>query len=458
MSVKKQWDQLLNCGLDPESTDPFVLLRHRHLASLALVIIGVGSLFLMRALQWQIESRVLSVGFAVLCALLTVVGIRYYRKPAVFSQLLVCGLFIAVVNAVYTNGGIAVFTGAWLAVPSVFAQVLLGKRGGYFWLVVSLITAGAFYYLEQRLGMVFPDQTPEAYQNAQLLLQIVGLSLAVFLLSTAFVSQLDLAKTRLYERLMATREEIERRKAAEQAAIEANLAKSRFLANMSHELRTPLNSVIGFSRRVEMKARDRLNERELDALQGVTRNGEHLLALINEILDLAKIEAGRMNLKREPVDIIRLLQECAEDQQAVADRDGIELQLQLPDACELTADSLRLRQIFTNFISNALKYTEQGHVSLSLKETATGIEIDFTDTGVGIAAEDIPRLFDEYNHIHSRVNKSVPSTGLGLPLSAKLIEMHGGSVTVQSQVNKGSCFTIFLPKAPASGPESDLTP
>ena len=448
MPLKRWLDSLLNCGLDPHKTDPFVLLNHRHLASLSLVIVCVGVLFLWRAVEWGVGSRILSVSITIVCALLALAGVRRFGRIQAFSQLLLCGLFIGVLNAVQTNGGIATFSGAWLVLPPVFAQVLLGRKAGYLWFCLCMAAVLTFFVLEFYWGVDFVNATPEPHRRAQVLIQVIGLSLGVFLLTTASLAQLDVAKVQLYDRLIATRKEAERRKAAEDQANAANLAKSRFLANMSHELRTPLNAVIGFSRRVQSKARDRLTERENEALAGVTRNGEHLLELINEILDLAKIEAGSFQLALVSVDIEALLRESVQDLQVIAEREGLTLEIHCDDPGSITGDSLRLKQVFINFISNGLKYTEQGGVTIHAVGRENGVEIAFEDTGIGIAPEDHERIFNEYNHIHSRMTKSVASTGLGLPLSAKLVAMHGGHISLESEPGAGSCFRVYLPSRP----------
>lgn len=446
--MKQWWDWLLNCGLDPDTTDPFELLRYRHLISLSLTLVLIGGVFLMRSIQWDIYSRIVVIGAVVACSLMTIVCARYYRNINAYSWLITGLLYAGCINAVVTNGGISAFTGGWLIVPPLFAQVILGGWFARFWLIASLAAMLCVYWLEYFEGVVFENVTPEPYRSQQMLLQLFGFAFAVFLLSNSFLTQLDLAKSKLYEQLKESQKEVLQRRAAEQKAWEASNAKSQFLANMSHELRTPLNAIIGFSKRIKSKAADRLNERETDALHGVQRNGEHLLDLINELLDIAKIEAGKFELDIKTVDLCKIMGDVVFSLRTLAEKEKISVEVSMPESLLVNADELRVKQIFLNFLSNALKYTEQGKVDISIEPTKESVLIIFKDTGIGMCEDDISRAFDEYNHIHSKLQKQVQSTGLGLPLSSKLIRLHGGSVSVQSELGVGSVFSIELPREP----------
>ena len=235
---------------------------------------------------------------------------------------------------------------------------------------------------------------------------------------------------------------------ARDAANRANQAKSVFLSNMSHELRTPLNSILGFSRRIIKKSSGRLDERELDALQRVLDNGQYLLNMVNDILDIAKIEADRMDLEISEVNLTELIASCCSKLSSLADDRHLRLCNEVKDSVAIEADARKTEQVFMNLISNAIKYTPQGSVTVSLeklddREVCIAVE----DTGIGIRKEDFSKLFDPYNHIHSDLKQAVTveSTGLGLPLSKRIVELHGGSIRVRSKSGSGSCFTVCLP-------------
>ena len=239
---------------------------------------------------------------------------------------------------------------------------------------------------------------------------------------------------------------------AEQARDEANRAnqaKSVFLSNMSHELRTPLNSILGFTRRVIKKTGDKLDEREKDALERVLDNGQYLLNLVNDILDIAKIEADRMDLRYGDVSLNELIENCCSKLASLADGRALELHNRVDQEIQLKGDHQKLEQVFINLISNAIKYTPEGSVTVMLDSLDDSqVKIAVEDTGIGIKKEDFSKLFDAYNHIHSNLSAevSVESTGLGLPLSKRIVELHGGLIQVSSEPGKGSRFVVCLPR------------
>ena len=239
---------------------------------------------------------------------------------------------------------------------------------------------------------------------------------------------------------------------AEQARDEANRAnqaKSVFLSNMSHELRTPLNSILGFTRRVLKKSGEKLSERERDALERVLDNGQYLLNLVNDILDIAKIEADRVDLSYSLLSLNELINSCCQKLGSLADGKALELHNRVEQDIRLEGDSRKLEQVFINIISNAIKYTPSGSVTVTLDtldDNRACIAVE--DTGIGIKKEDFSKLFDAYNHIHSNLSETVTveSTGLGLPLSKRIVELHGGLIKVSSEPGKGSRFLICLPR------------
>jgi PAS domain S-box-containing protein len=261
--------------------------------------------------------------------------------------------------------------------------------------------------------------------------------------------------------------EIQLRQTNEQLAIanaqlaRASRLKDEFLANMSHELRTPLNSILGMSEVLQEQTFGELNEQQNQALRLIYRNGKHLLELINDILDLSKIEAGKLDLECSPVSVNELCQHSLSFVKQQAHQKNIRLSYQIEDVTEaLNVDERRIRQVLINLLNNAVKFTsEGGRVRLEVTGDLDEKRVRFSviDNGIGIALEDQARLFQVFVQIDSRLSRRYEGTGLGLVLVKKLVEMHGGTVTLDSQPGKGSCFTVALPWNP--GRESPrLTP
>jgi signal transduction histidine kinase len=225
----------------------------------------------------------------------------------------------------------------------------------------------------------------------------------------------------------------------------ASRHKSDFLATMSHELRTPLNAIIGFSEVLREQMFGELNARQLAYVDDVLAAGKHLLELINDVLDLAKIEAGRMELALSDVAIPELLRSAVSMHAEAADRAGIALGLTTdPGEIRIAADERRLRQIVFNLLSNAVKFTPaDGRVDVSARLDDGCVEIAVADTGPGIPAEDIEMIFEEFEQTAD--GKQAEGTGLGLPLSRKLVELHGGRLWVESEIGRGSTFRFTLP-------------
>jgi signal transduction histidine kinase len=226
---------------------------------------------------------------------------------------------------------------------------------------------------------------------------------------------------------------------------QASEHKSQFLATMSHELRTPLNAIIGFSEVLHEQMFGELNERQLAYVKDVLEAGKHLLSLINDVLDLAKIEAGRMELELTQVAIPDLLRNAVSMHAERASRGGIELALAVePEQITITADDRRVRQVVFNLLSNAVKFTpSDGRVDVSARLDGTHVEVAVADTGPGISAEEQETIFEEFEQ--TTEGKQAEGTGLGLPLSRKLVELHGGRLWVESRAGQGSTFRFTLP-------------
>jgi len=273
---------------------------------------------------------------------------------------------------------------------------------------VCRLEPGRFSDVEVELLQTFADQAVIAIQNARLFHEIED-------------------KSRLLEA--------------------ASRHKSEFLANMSHELRTPLNAVIGFSEVLIQRMFGSLTDKQDEYLKDIYTSGQHLLSLINDILDLSKIEAGRMELAPAPFHLPSALENAVTLVKERAGRHGIALSLDIdPRLEQIVGDERKVKQVLLNLLANAVKFTpEGGRISLKAGWADGMVEIAVTDTGIGIAPDDQTAIFEEFRQVGSDEARKQEGTGLGLTLAKKFVELHGGRIWVESAVGRGSTFTFTLP-------------
>jgi signal transduction histidine kinase len=229
----------------------------------------------------------------------------------------------------------------------------------------------------------------------------------------------------------------------------ASERKSQFLASMSHELRTPLNAIIGLTEMMVTNAARFGTEKAQEPLRRVNAAGTHLLSLINEILDLSKIEAGKLDLNPEPVNLSRLIDEVIGTAGQLAEKNKNRLIVEAQENLgTLTVDPMRLRQILLNLLSNACKFTKAGEVKLAARKVSNSnnfVEFAVSDTGIGMTPERQAKLFEEFSQADATTAQRFGGTGLGLAITRKLARMMGGDVTAASEAGKGSVFTVRLP-------------
>jgi len=227
----------------------------------------------------------------------------------------------------------------------------------------------------------------------------------------------------------------------------ANRHKSEFLANVSHELRTPLNAIIGFSEVLGERMFGELNEKQAEYTDDILSSGRHLLSLINDILDLSKIEAGRMELEVTTFHMPDAIENALLLIRERANRHGIKLGRVIDDRLgDFIGDERKVKQVLVNLLSNAVKFTPEGgeiKVEATLGDSAAIISV--TDTGIGIAPQDHEAIFEEFRQVGTNYAQKREGTGLGLSLTRKFVELHGGKIWVESELGKGSIFTFTLP-------------
>jgi len=241
------------------------------------------------------------------------------------------------------------------------------------------------------------------------------------------------------------RRELEEERMERQRGLELERIRANFLASVSHELRTPLNSIIGFSDLLFEGFSGELTEEQRENIAMIRNGGETLLRFINDLLDLAKLDAEVITLKPEPTEIGGLLDEVVAELRPQILKKGLSVNVEVPSGLEAEVDPTRFKQVLRNLIDNAVKFTDSGGITLKAEKIDAHLHVSVSDTGIGIAAEKIPKLFDRYAEIDPAIQAKYGGTGLGLRICRELIELHGGEIWAESTLGEGSTFHLKIP-------------
>ena len=345
---------------------------------------------------------------------------------------------ILVSSLLVTRAGIVITT-----VLAAGAHILVASVLGYSWtnseqmtgpLFVILITAVASFLASRQLRSSLEVAEQFSARTSDMLEQIRTQRAEL----TKTVKALGEANARL-ERLNIELDQ------ARRTAEEADRFKSEFLAHMSHELRTPLNAILNFTAFVSDGLMGEVNQEQVDTLQKVIDSGNHLLSLINDVLDISKIEAGMMSLFIEDVDLNAALNSTVSIAKGLVKGKPIELVVEIQDNLpHINGDRRRIRQIFLNLVSNAVKFTPKGSVTIHAYRGKEAVLVSVTDTGIGVSPEDMSNIFEPFKQAKHEL-RNVIGTGLGLPICKHFVEAHGGRIWIESQLGAGSTFFVLLP-------------
>ena len=423
--------------------------QETHLRASALVILsvltGIISSFLALVNFFQFDSLISGGAIALfsLSCLLTPLVLRM-SKSLTFASHWLIGAFVSVLCVVSVfHGGPASPSMVGMVLVPILASFIQGRRWGLRWALLGSTWGIGLLVAKYGFGYDFEQILTDAQIQQFNQIALTAATMTVYLYSAIY----EQLKQRVEDQLVKREHELER---AFKAASQANEAKSKFLANMSHELRTPLNAVIGYSELIREEAGEITLEDALPDIAKIEGSAQHLLKLISEILDLSKIEAGKLELITETFDVSVLLGEVHATLTPMANARGNTITVDVDDAVgSMVSDRSRIRQILLNLGSNAAKFTDNGAIEVHVTPTehggTPGVRFEVRDTGEGIESGQIEAMFEAFNQADNSMRGSRGGTGLGLAITRHLVVMLGGAMHVESEVGVGSSFAFVLP-------------
>jgi len=438
-------NRFLNWGWDPATTDPQQMRRVRTLVSACLLLVLIGIPFIARAIQWDLPIRITLIGTGIALGV-AALGLLWVRRFTLSVHSMALGVYLGGLNQYITVGGMDSGAVAWWLIVPLIGGLLKGLRTGFVWVAICLLSSVILFYLENH-GHTFPNLTPPEARNVQRVVQLVGEFLAVLVLMTAYLTQIETSERGLAQKNASLQQQVARAESAEAAAVAAAEAKTRFLANMTHELRTPLNAILGFSRRVSQQLDAQLNERQRDGLQLVVDNGEQMLRLVADLLELSDLEAGKLQLGRSAMDLRETVNLLLPDMQRKATQFGLDVMVETPlPEVLIHGDLSRLKRALETVLRHAVQYCPQGTIQVTgqIVGDATWMmqvhcqQLCFND-------DQLQRIFDRYDHLHSLSERPDLVSGLAMVLAREFVRRHGGDLQVSQHPQQGTLYQLSLP-------------
>lgn len=426
--------------------------RNSRIASITLICALVALAFFgLRAWQWGIEIRYTTLGTAFAACLIALILIRQYGRTNMTSVIALTGIAFALFGGNYSSGGINSLATVWLMVMPLVGGLIGGRFGAMTGFVLSAFSLFGLTWIETHVGTP-PDLMPlETRGNQERMHQwatliIIGVCVYTYLhVGRATDDELE-------QHVIALQNEVQTRAAAEKEATTANRTKTDFLANISHELRTPMNGIIGVLALLE---RAELKEKEANLVKLGLTSSHSMLALVNDLLDIAKIESGKFEIEHETFDLAALFENVvARTRQLVAEK-PVEVRYENTlQSHWVKGDLVRTEQILTNLTSNAAKFTHQGEIAIQVDYSDNRLKVKVKDSGIGISRNGLKKILIPFVQAESSTTRKYGGTGLGLSITNQLLQLMDGKLSITSDVGKGSCFSFELPLTPTTKVES----
>lgn len=452
MMVLKFFKRLWNGGLNPALADPTILGERRTVAAVGFVFVPSALLLVISHLLLFDTNyhRVIVISLTMFVGLFALYAQAYKGWSQTAALSIIIALWIAPVTLMVEEG-FSSSNWAWLLPVILLANFLLSRKASIVVAGLSVLVLGVVGVLTLQGWLGYDIDAAEHGMTIAIsgsLIIILACTLGYSYRTSQIKSQHQLMKNM---QVLAT--EVDTRRTAELKALAGERAKATFLTTVSHELRTPLNGVIGAS---DLLANKELDEDTQELVSIIKNSGEILLDVINNVLDLSRLDEGKLDLEKEVINIRDVIKSCFDPLQVLSQAKNIELMLTIDDAIPsyYLTDPSRIRQLILNIAGNAIKFTRKGYVRISITLQDSTIKLSIQDTGIGIAEEKLQEIFLPFSQADSSVDRQFGGSGLGLSIVDRLVKLFGGTIEVDSELDKGTCFTVLLPLEPCAPPES----